>query len=77
MREALPEAELVATGGIRDGLTVLKATYTGANMAGIGLPLMRAAMTNDDAPTALMSAMIEELKIAMMCSGLAGHAFQR
>ena len=77
VREALPEAELVATGGIRDGLTVLKATYTGANMAGIGLPLMRAAMTNDDAPTALMSAMIEELKIAMMCSGLAGHAIQR
>lgn len=70
LRAALPKAGIVATGGIRDGLTALKAIHTGANMVGIGLPLMRAAMTNDEAPTKLMGAIIDELKIAMICSGL-------
>ena len=43
LRKELPAAGLIATGGIRDGLTVLKAVHIGANMVGIGLPLMRAA----------------------------------
>ena len=70
IRSALPQSSLVATGGIRDGLVVLKALYTGANMAGIGLPLMRAATENDEAPAKLLGAIIDELKIAKICSGI-------
>jgi isopentenyl-diphosphate delta-isomerase len=70
VRSALPQSTLVATGGIRDGLMVLKALYTGANMAGIGLPLMRAATENNEAASKLLSAIIDELKIAKICSGI-------
>ena len=70
LRSTLPNATLVATGGIRDGLTVLKALHLGANMAGIGLPLMRAALESEDQASKLLASMIDEFKIAKMCSGL-------
>ena len=71
LRKALPDASLVATGGIRDGLIACKAIFLGANMVGLGLPLMRAAVTSDGGPTEILSAIIDEYKIAKMCSGLA------
>ena len=70
LRKELPQAKLIATGGIRDGLTVLKALHLGANMAGIGLPLMRAALEGPEGASKLLGAIIDELKIAKMCSGL-------
>jgi isopentenyl-diphosphate delta-isomerase len=70
LRKSLPNATLIATGGIRDGLTVLKAQHLGANMAGIGLPLMRAALEGEDQASSLLGSIIDELKIAKMCSGL-------
>jgi isopentenyl-diphosphate delta-isomerase len=70
LRQALPNSSIIATGGVRDGLTVLKALHLGANMAGIGLPLMRAAIEGADRPSKLLGAIIDELKIAKMCSGL-------
>jgi isopentenyl-diphosphate Delta-isomerase len=70
IRQALPGATLIATGGIRDGLMARKAIFIGANMVGIGLPLMRAAVTSDEAPSEILGAMIDEFKIATMCSGL-------
>lgn len=70
LRLALPNSPIIATGGIRDGLTVLKSLHLGANMAGIGLPLMRAAIEGPDHPSKLLGAIIDELKIAKMCSGL-------
>jgi isopentenyl-diphosphate Delta-isomerase len=66
----LPDAELVATGGIRNGLIALKALYTGATITGIGLPLLRAATASDDAPLELLHAFCDELKIAKICSGI-------
>lgn len=65
----LPDTEFVATGGIRDGVTVLKSLYAGATMAGIGLPLFRAALKDALAPTSELDQIILELKIAMMCGG--------
>ena len=70
VKQELPQSQVVATGGIRDGLAVLKAIYSGANMVGLGLPLMKAALQSDEAPTQLMSAIIDELKTAMMISGV-------
>ncbi|MCX6116081.1 MAG: type 2 isopentenyl-diphosphate Delta-isomerase [Proteobacteria bacterium] len=63
-------AEFSATGGIRDGLTVLKAIHLGANMCGIGLPLLKAALQDEDGPSDLLETYIAELKIAMMCCGI-------
>ncbi len=72
LRKALPNTTLVATGGIRDGLIARKAIYLGANMVGLGLPLMRAAVASDEGPTEILNAIIEEYMIATMCSGLPG-----
>ena len=69
-RSTLPNAGIIATGGIRDGLTALKAIHLGADMVGIGLPIMKAALESEHSATTLVSAIIDELKIAMMVSGL-------
>lgn len=66
---------LVATGGIRNGLHVAKAVAAGATMAGVGLPLFRAAISPEKGETALESVEKEisffkkSLSIAMFCSG--------
>jgi isopentenyl-diphosphate delta-isomerase len=70
-RELGPTPQIIATGGIRNGSTVAKAVGLGANMAGIGLPLMRAAVQSDEAVMDLMTKIQSALKIAMMCSGCA------
>lgn len=65
----LHDMPLVATGGIRDGQTAAKAVALGANLVGIGLPLLRAALTSDDAPLALLQRFLRELHITMMLTG--------
>jgi isopentenyl-diphosphate delta-isomerase len=62
---------LVATGGIRNGVTVAKAVGLGARMAGIGLPLMRSALIGERAVEVFLEDLHRSLKIAMMCSGAA------
>lgn len=67
--------ELVATGGIRNGLHVAKGVALGATMSGIGLPLFRAAVCPPKGMTALecvekeMEFFIKSLLITMFCSG--------
>lgn len=63
------DTEIIASGGIRDGLMAAKALALGAHMVGIGLPLFRAALQNDEAPRILLEQMIKELKITMFGSG--------
>lgn len=67
--------EMIATGGIRDGLQVAKAISLGASMCGIGLPLVRAAASPSDGQSRTDSVKSElrffkkSLEIAMFCSG--------
>lgn len=69
VREALPDLPLIATGGIRDGLTAAKAAALGASFAGIGLPLLRAALIDDAAPFAVMEEFKRGLELTMVASG--------
>ena len=64
--DALPDLQIVATGGVRDGLTVAKAVALGASMAGIGLPLFRAAIDSEEGPAALLGTYARGLKTAML-----------
>jgi len=48
---------------------VAKALALGANAVGIGLPLLRAALKDDQAPTELLAYFVRGLKIAMLASG--------
>ncbi len=65
----LPRLELVATGGLRDGLAVAKALGLGARMAGVGLPLFRAALQDAEAPFTVLETLVKGLKTAMIVSG--------
>jgi len=69
LRRAHRELDLVATGGIRDGLAVAKAVALGATMVGIGLPLLRAALNSNDEPHQVLETLARGLKTAMLCAG--------
>lgn len=69
LRQSQPDLDLVATGGIRDGLTVAKAIALGATMTGVGLPLFRAALADEDEPFEVVETLVQGLKTAMICTG--------
>lgn len=68
--------DLVATGGIRDGLQVAKAVASGATMVGIGLPFLKAVMAGGDDQQLAKKFVFDEidffaqgLRIAQFASG--------
>lgn len=63
------DAVRIATGGIRNGLMVAKACGLGANLVGVGLPLMKAALVSEDEVTKVLDRYLRELRIAMLLSG--------
>ncbi len=71
VRQSLPDLPLIATGGIRDGVTVAKARALGADLTGIGLPLLRAALRSEEGPHEVLEGFRRELEIAMLASGCA------
>ena len=73
-REALgPEFPIVATGGVRTGLDAATALALGADVAGMALPFFRAADAGEDGAVGFGRRIVEELRIATLCSG-AGSA---
>lgn len=68
-RAAVPGLSLIASGGIRDGINVAKAIALGATAAGIAGPALRAAAVSAAALADLLEELIEELRIAMFCTG--------
>lgn len=69
LRTALPTTPLVASGGIRDGVQVAKAIATGADLAGLALPFLRAADESDAAVAALIDELVMGLRIAVFATG--------
>jgi len=69
LREACPELPLVATGGMRSGLMAAKAIALGANLVGIGLPLMQAALESEDRVTEVLDSFVEGLRVTMLATG--------
>ncbi len=67
--------EIIATGGIRDGLTMAKAVGMGASLCGVGLPFLRAVMNTSEGISPVDAVLREirfferSLRIAMFCSG--------
>ena len=68
-RAIAPSETIIASGGIRTGLDVVKALALGADAAGIAGPFLRAADIGDDAAADLAREYIEVLRVAMFALG--------
>jgi isopentenyl-diphosphate Delta-isomerase len=73
VRAALPEICLIGSGGIRSGVDVAKAIALGADLAATAKPALGPAAEGKGAPAVIadLQAYIDELRIAMFCSGCA------
>jgi isopentenyl-diphosphate delta-isomerase len=77
VRRAVPEMELVASGGIRSGLDIAKAVALGANIGAIGQPLLAPALESPGKVIEFLGKIVYEIKIAMLCVGAANLAALR
>jgi isopentenyl-diphosphate delta-isomerase len=68
-RRALPDALVIASGGLRTGVDVAKCIALGADAAAIAAPLLSAAVAGPDVLHDVISALIAELRTAMFCIG--------
>jgi len=61
---------LIATGGVRNGLHAAKALALGATLVGMGGPFIRAALDGPEAVVAEGRLVLEELRVAMVLTGV-------
>jgi isopentenyl-diphosphate delta-isomerase len=71
VRAALPEATVIASGGVRSGVDVAKAIALGADLAGTAKPALTSAVDERGAAAVVegLQGFITELRVAMFCSG--------
>ncbi|MFL5803863.1 MAG: type 2 isopentenyl-diphosphate Delta-isomerase [Roseiflexaceae bacterium] len=71
VRVALPDITLIGSGGIRSGVDIAKAIVLGADLAGTAKPALSTAVDDRGAAAVIegLQAYIDELRIAMFCSG--------
>mgnify|MGYP001112806853 CR=1 FL=1 len=68
-REGAPHLPMIASGGLRTGLDAAKAIALGADLAGFAGPLLKAAAASEDDAHATLAAIVEELRLALFCTG--------
>jgi isopentenyl-diphosphate delta-isomerase len=69
VRQAVPQLEIIASGGIRTGLDIAKCIALGADITALGQPLLAAALESTAKLVEFLSAIIYEIKVAMLCVG--------
>ena len=77
VRQAVPEAVVIASGGVRTGLDVAKAIALGADAAGLAMPFLLAAARSVEAVQEELAQLTAELKLAMFATGSANLAALR
>jgi isopentenyl-diphosphate delta-isomerase len=61
--------EVIASGGIRDGLQAAKAITLGADFVGVARPLLKPALAGPEHVEKALTQMAEELRVAMLLTG--------
>jgi isopentenyl-diphosphate delta-isomerase len=69
VRKAVPDLQIVASGGVRTGLDVAKCIALGADIAAFGQPLLAAALESPEKVIEFIAAIIYEIKVTMLCIG--------
>ncbi len=69
VRQAVPDRQIVASGGIRSGLDIAKSIALGADLAAFGQPLLASALESSDKVIEFLGGIIYEIKVAMLCVG--------
>lgn len=69
IRKFSPSTPLIASGGIRTGIDVVKSMCLGADIAGIGVPLLRLAAISAEEVIGRLHEISLEMRIAMLCLG--------
>jgi isopentenyl-diphosphate Delta-isomerase len=69
VRQAVPDLQIVASGGIRTGLDIAKCIALGADMAAFGQPLLAAALESPEKVVEFIGGIIHEIKVTMLCVG--------
>lgn len=67
-RNAAPDATIIASGGLRDGIDVAKTVALGSSLAGLASPFLKAASQSVEATIDLIDVLHAQLRIAMLCS---------
>lgn len=68
-RAAVPDAVVIGSGGIRNGIDAAKAIRLGADVVGQAAAVLKAASTSADQVVEHFQAVIAQLRIACFCTG--------
>jgi isopentenyl-diphosphate delta-isomerase len=69
VREACPEATVIASGGIRTGIDVAKSIRLGADLAGQAAGVLKEANESPESLAQRLKIVIEQLRIVCFCTG--------
>jgi len=69
VRQAVPDLQIVGSGGIRTGLDIAKCISLGADVGAFGQPLLAAALESPEKVIEFIGGIIHEIKVTMLCVG--------
>lgn len=71
-RRGAPGLPILASGGLRNGIEIAKCVALGATLGGIASDFLKAAVNGgEEAAVELAETITDELRVAMMCAGVA------
>src|SRR4030095_822886 len=69
VRQAVPDLQIIGSGGIRTGLDIAKCLALGADMGAFGQPLLAAALESPEKVVEFIRGIIHEIRVTMLCVG--------